>query len=158
YLENSWACLIGAGLATALFAVHPLRTEVVAWASCQPYLPCAMFYMLAVMAYLQAFPEGSSPLTTHHSPLRLLWVVAAWFLFAAALLFKAVAVSLPFVLLILDVYPLRRLGHRPRETDRGQWFGRPARRVWLEKVPFVALSLLFMKIGMAAKNNPEGLG
>src|SRR5262249_47033858 len=53
YFEKSWACLIGAGLAVALFAVHPLRTEVVAWASCQPYLPCAMFYMLAVMAYLR---------------------------------------------------------------------------------------------------------
>ena len=49
---------LGAGLAVALFAVHPLRTEVVAWASCQPYLPCALFSMLAVLAYLRAFPAG----------------------------------------------------------------------------------------------------
>ena len=38
--EAPAALILGAGLAVALFAVHPLRTEVVAWASCQPYLPC----------------------------------------------------------------------------------------------------------------------
>jgi Flp pilus assembly protein TadD len=166
YFENSWACLIGAGMATALFAVHPLRTEVVAGATFQPYLPCAMFYMLAVMAYLRAFPVALTPgpppirgegptlgtLTQPRSP-QLVWLVAAWFLFAAGLLSKAVAVSLPFILLILDVYPLRRLG-----GSRGQWLGRAARRVWLEKVPFAALSLLFMKIAIAARSDPEGLG
>ncbi len=40
-LESPWACFVSAGLATALFAVHPLRVEPVAWLSCQPYLPCA---------------------------------------------------------------------------------------------------------------------
>ncbi len=99
-LESPWTCSLSAGLATALFAVHPLRVEAVAWASCQPYLPCALFSMLSVLAYLRAFPKDSSP--------RWSWLVGSFFLFVAALLFKAVAVSLPAVLLILDVYPLRR--------------------------------------------------
>ena len=60
-LESPWTCSVGAGLATALFAVHPLRVEAVAWASCQPYLPCVLFSMLAVLAYLRAFPIGFIP-------------------------------------------------------------------------------------------------
>jgi Flp pilus assembly protein TadD len=128
------AVVLGAALAVALFAVHPLRTEVVAWASCQPYLPCALFAMLAVLAYLRAFPAGAAA--------RRGWLMAALGLFVAALLSKAVAVSLPAVFLILDVYPLRRLGGGP-----GRWFGREVRAVWWEKIPFVVLSLIF--IGLA---------
>lgn len=44
---------LGVAAAALLFAVHPLRVEVVAWVSCQPYLPCAFFTMLAVLAYLR---------------------------------------------------------------------------------------------------------
>ena len=60
---------------------------------------------------------GSSP--------RWGWLAGSFLLFVAALLFNAVAVSLPAVLLILDVYPLRRFGDGP-----GRWFGLAARRAW----------------------------
>src|SRR5262249_31530433 len=73
---------IAAALASALFALHPLRTEVVAWASCQPYLPCVLFCLLSVLAYLRA----------HDGPARRRWLLASWALYAAALLGKAVAV------------------------------------------------------------------
>ena len=137
-LESPWTCSLSAGLATALFAVHPLRVEAVAWASCQPYLPCILFSMLSVLAYLRAFRTDSSP--------RWGWLAGSFLLFVAAMLFKAVAVSLPAVLLILDVYPLRRF---PDET--GRWLGASARRALLEKVPFVMTSLLFMGLAIAAK-------
>ncbi len=130
--------LLSAGLATALFAVHPLRVEAVAWVSCQPYLPCSLFSMLSVLAYLRAFPTDSSP--------RRGWLVGSFVLFVAALLFKAVAMSLPAVLLILDVYPLRRF-----EDGTGRWFGASARRALLEKVPFVATSLFFVCLAVSAK-------
>ncbi len=109
-LESPWTCSLSAGLATALFALHPLRVEAVAWASSQPYLPCALFSMLAVLSYLRAFWASSSP--------RRGWLAGSFVLFVVALLFKALAVSLPAVLLILDVYPLRRLGDGTR-----RWFG-----------------------------------
>jgi tetratricopeptide (TPR) repeat protein len=137
-LKSPWACSLGAGLATALFAVHPLRVEVVAWASCQPYLPCALFCMLAVLAYLAAFQIDSSP--------KWGWLVVSFSLFVAALLFHAAAVSLPVVLLILDVYPLRRFGE-----GQGRWFTLAARRVWLEKVPIVITSLVFMGVAIASR-------
>ena len=76
----------------------------------------------------------------------------SFLLFVAALLFKAVAVSLPAVLLILDVYPLRRFG-----DGAGRWFGPSARRVLLEKVPFVMMSLVFMGLAIAARSAVTGL-
>ncbi len=143
-LGSPWTCPLAAGLATALFAVHPLRVEAVAWASCQPYLPCTLFSMLAVLAYLQAFATGPAP--------RWGWLAGSFVLFVAALLSKAPAVSLPAVLLILDVYPLRRLGDGP-----GRWFGPSVRTVWWEKVPFVLLSLVFMGLAVAAKKQFDSL-
>jgi tetratricopeptide (TPR) repeat protein len=137
-LQRPWTCALGAGLATALFAVHPLRVETVAWASCQPYLPCALFFMLAVLTYLRAFPSDYPP--------RRAWLVGAFVLFVAALLSKAVAVSLPAVLLILDVYPLRRFGDGP-----GRWSGPSVRKAVWEKVPFVLVSLVFMGLALAAR-------
>jgi tetratricopeptide (TPR) repeat protein len=143
---NTWSCYLAAGLATALFAVHPLRVEVVAWVSCQPYLPCTLFSMLAVLAYLQAARTGDAA--------RRGWLATSLVLFGAALLSKAVAVSLPAVLLILDFYPLRRLGGG---RGMGRWFGQAARKVWLEKVPFVLLSLVFVVIAIAAKQHLHSL-
>jgi tetratricopeptide (TPR) repeat protein len=110
----------------------------VAWASCQPYLPCALFCMLAVLTYLAAFSIGSSP--------RWGCLVGSFALFVAALLSHAVAVSLPVVLLILDIYPLRRFG-----AVRGSWSTSAAQDVWREKVPFVIMSILFTVLAIAAR-------
>jgi hypothetical protein len=89
------AFAVSCGLAVALFAVHPLRTEVVAWVSCQTYLPCALFALLTVLAYLRACRPGPSR--------RAAWLIGALLLFSAALLSKAPAVTLPAVLLLLDI-------------------------------------------------------
>ena len=137
-LDSPWICPLSAGLATALFAVHPLRVEVAAWATCQPYLPCALFSMLAVLAYLRAFSVDSIP--------RWGWLAGSFLLFAASLLFYPVPVTLPVVLLILDVYPLRRF-----PDENGRWFGASARRALWEKVPFLMMSLLFMGLTIAAR-------
>jgi hypothetical protein len=125
-----------AALAATLFAVHPLRTEVVAWTSSQAYLPCALFVMLSLLAYLGAHAA--------HQPVRLGWLAASFGLCAVALLFKASAVSLPVLLAILDVYPLRRFGP-------GRWHGPEALRAVLEKLPFAALSLVFLVLAVQAR-------
>jgi tetratricopeptide (TPR) repeat protein len=133
----------GAALATALFAVHPLRVEVVAWASSQPYLPCVFFCLLSVRTYLRACAQ-----TDGRQHLKLL--VVCWALFLAALLCKALAVPLPFLLLVLDVYPLRRLGTGPTPSA-----GPAARAVWLEKLPFLIVSALFAVIAYRARLSLE---
>jgi protein O-mannosyl-transferase len=139
-VTNPTGVVLGSALAVALFIVHPMRVEVVAWASGQPYLPCAALAVAAVLVYLRAADAPPSR--------GALGLIGAWILFALALLFKAAAVPLPAVLLVLDYYPLRRLGGGP-----GRWLGPPARRVWAEKVPFIALSLIFAALAVHAKRD-----
>jgi protein O-mannosyl-transferase len=141
---NPTGVVLGSALAVGLFVAHPLRVEVVAWASCQPYLPCIALAVLAAWVYLCA--ADASPRR------RAAGLTGAWVLCALALLFKATAVALPAVLLVLDYYPLRRLGGGP-----GRWFGPPARRVWAEKVPFFALSMVFAALAVRAKESNHSL-
>ena len=120
---------LSAFLAALLFAVHPLRVESTVWVSCQPYTVCALFYLLTIHFYLRAR-------TTGPRRRRNRWNLAPVLMCcAAALLSKAPAVSLPAVLLVLDVYPLRRLG------GSAGWWTPAAHRVWLEKLPFFVLAL-----------------
>ena len=97
------ALRIGAVGAALLFAVHPLRVESVVWITERRDVVSGFFYMLTVLAYLRAV-EGRL------AGMRLggrYWLSLGCF--AAAVLSKSMVVSLPAVLLILDVYPLRRL-------------------------------------------------
>lgn len=113
----------GAAVAALFFAVHPLRAESVAWATERRDVLSGALFLASVLLYLRA-AEG-----TDRSRRRLL--AGAVVAFAAALLSKAIVMTLPVLLVILDVYPLRRLSIDPRE-----WRGAAARRVLLEKVPF----------------------
>src|SRR5262249_9641837 len=69
-----------------------------------------------------------------HALWRRRWYWLAVACAALALLSKPMAVSLPVVLLVLDVYPLARLG------GRSGWLGSRPRSAWIDKVPFVLLS------------------
>ena len=106
--ERPDSLLIAAGLATALFCVHPLRTEAVVWLSAQPYLPSVLCMIAGVGAYLESQEPQRAPRSAR------LWLGASFVLGAAAMLFKAVAVTFPLGLLVLDVYPLQSL-----ELDAG---------------------------------------
>ena len=123
--ERDHALTFSAGLAALLFAVHPLRVESVAWVTERRDLLSGFFYLLTLLAFLRSC-ERSERSRWHY------WLSVA--LFGCALLSKSMAVSLPAVLLILDVYPLRRLG------GSIGWWTKPARRIYLEKVPFVLLA------------------
>ncbi len=89
-------------IVAALFAVHPLHVESVAWISERKDLLCAFFTLLTLLAYSRwaAPPPGQKPAKLAYL-MSLLW-------FAAALMSKPMAVTLPFVLLLLDIWPLHR--------------------------------------------------
>lgn len=88
-------------LVAALFAIHPLHVESVAWIAERKDVLCGLFWILALGAYAR---YAERPSWTCYAA-----VFVAVFL---ALASKAMAVTLPFVLLLLDVWPLRRFGDR----------------------------------------------
>jgi Flp pilus assembly protein TadD len=98
--ERGAAISLGAAAAALLWALHPLRVESVAWITERRDVLCGFFYLLAVLAYLQG--------ATRKHTLTGRWLVASLVAFAAALGSKAIAMTLPLTLLVLDVYPLRR--------------------------------------------------
>lgn len=130
--------IILTSLGVALVMLHPMRVEVVAWVSCQPYLPCALFYLLALWAYMRAHPPQGA--------VRRGSLAATGLFFLGALLSKAPAVTLPAVLLLFDIWILQRL--------RGAWWTwlrPPGRGVLVEKVLFGLLAVPFALVAIAAK-------
>ena len=133
--------LAAAFVATLLFALHPLRVECVAWATGRRDLLSGFFFLGAILAYLR-FAErrgkdGSSGLG--RLGLSLL-------LFALSLLSKASGVMLPVLLLVLDVYPLRRL-----RTGPNRRFRKAIRDVLLEKAPYFVMAGTFMYLALRAQ-------
>jgi protein O-mannosyl-transferase len=120
------ALSLGAAFAALLFAVHPLRVESVVWVTERKDVLCGFFFLLAVIAYLRAV-DGT---TLRRGCPRRGWMYASLAATAAALLSKAAAMPLPAVLLLLDVYPLRR-------AQALGW-----RRCVLEKLPWAAVAAI----------------
>ena len=99
-MEAPGRIVAASAVAVALYAAHPLRAEVVAWSVCRAYSISALFTTFALLAYLRANEHGRS---------RSAWLAGSAVLYAVAMGFYQLPVALPFVLLILDVYPLNRL-------------------------------------------------
>ena len=80
------------------------------------------------------------------------WLAASAALYVLSLLAKASGITLPLVLLVLDVYPLRRLG-----GGGGKWFGADARRVWMEKLPFFVAAVAAGAVALMAQQKAGAL-
>jgi len=133
-----------AGFAALFFSLHPLRVEAVAWASARNDVVSALFLLLSVLCYLEAAANAEA-LSRYAR-----WLTAAVLFFAVSLLAKGIGMTLPFVLLVLDIYPLRRLKGRPRN-----WFSLKTRRIWWEKVPFLVLGIIAGIIAVRAKQEGQ---
>ncbi len=106
--------------AAALFAMHPLRVESVAWVAERKDVLFTFFGLLALIAYVR-FAAG-----TRH---RWAWFTASCFLYALSLMSKIMLITLPALLLLLDYWPLQRLSAQT-------W-----KRRLLEKLPFLAMAI-----------------
>jgi protein O-mannosyl-transferase len=126
-------------LAAFLFALHPLHVESVAWIAERKDVLSTFFGLLAILAYAR-YAERR----------RLGWYLAAWAAAALSLTAKPMLVTLPFVLLLLDFWPLERASSRVLSA-RG-WG-----RLVTEKIPFVVLSCVSATVTFVAQHEGEAV-
>lgn len=159
--SNLWPSAIIA----ALFGLHPLRVESVAWVAERKDVLSGFFFILTLWAYVrysnarstpqeetQKVPEPESqpspdanlesvtsapPAPVSSEPGPLIWYLITLLLFALGLLSKPMLVTLPCVLLLIDFWPLNRFSKEAGST---------ARALVLEKIPFFLLSAAFSVI------------
>lgn len=134
-----------AGAAGALlFSLHPMQAASVAMSSALNDLAACAFTLGAVAAYLRRFLPGGD---------RLSWLCLSWSLAAAGGLCRWQGVGLPVTLLILDLFPLRRLPAAPLRWFEGKYWP-----VLFEKVPFAAVSFGIALFNSWAKVSQSGYG
>lgn len=123
--------IIAAFFTAAAFAVHPQHVESVAWVAERKDLLCQLFMLLTLLTYVKY--------VTCSEKVKTRWYLGTLGMFALALLSKPMAVTLPAILLLIDMYPLRRTALAPTINQSIQQ--RPLRHLLLEKLPFFALSV-----------------
>jgi tetratricopeptide (TPR) repeat protein len=126
--------------AAALFALHPLHVESVAWVAERKDVLSGLCWALSLLAYLAYVRRPGAR--------RYLLVAAC---FALGLLAKPMVVTLPAVLLLLDFWPLGRWGLPGRSTPRG------AALLLLEKLPLALLAAASSVVTYLAQQSGGGL-
>jgi protein O-mannosyl-transferase len=140
-LKQMTGALWQSAFVATLFAIHPLHVESVAWIAERKDVLSAVFFMLTLAAYARYARAPSAP--------RYLLVAL---LFAFGLMSKPMLVTLPFVLLLLDYWPLGRIGGQKSEV------GSRLPKLITEKIPLFALSAFScMATLFAQKQGPSAI-
>jgi protein O-mannosyl-transferase len=133
----------------ALFAIHPLHVESVAWVSERKDVLSAVFFMLTLAAYVRYARAPS---------LGRYFIVAL--MFTLGLMSKPMLVTVPFVLLLFDYWPLRRFDTVPLLKSRGGivgWLNRRPNYLFLEKTPLLVFSGLSCLVTIRVQDPATGL-
>jgi protein O-mannosyl-transferase len=138
----AWCAALGA----LAWGVHPLRVEAVAWVTDLAYCQALLLLLISLWCYLR-----SNATESQNPARRRLWYWAGVVAFAASMLSYPFAFGYAVVLMVLDVYPLRRFNRGPH-----WWRDIAARRLYLEKVPFALLGGLIL-LTLLGRLNPTGI-
>jgi Tfp pilus assembly protein PilF len=136
----------------ALFAWHPLHVESVAWVAERKDVLSAFFALLALLSYTKAVTGDKGRVASAGDPSAIrhprfppsYWL--AIFFFALGLLSKPMLVTLPFVMLLLDFWPLNRMQNSKFKIQN-------CRRLLLEKIPFFLLTAASCVITVLAQHS-----
>jgi Flp pilus assembly protein TadD len=125
YAGTAWPSFIVA----ALFALHPQHVEPVAWISSRKDVLSTFFWLLAMFAYCKYAVQPN---------IRRYLLVCLWL--ALGLMSKPMVVTAPITLLLLDIWPLKRISFEPSQDARKRYA--IVRQLFNEKIPFLGLSIL----------------
>ncbi len=128
-------------IAAAVFAVHPLNVESVAWAAERKNVLSMLFLLLALWAYQR---YASKPGIARYA--------VVFFLFTCGLMTKPQVITFPFLLLLWDYWPLRRLEFRSTPADPASPQTRSLATLVVEKVPLLALSVASAVVTLAGQS------
>ena len=135
--RSMWASF----LAALLFSIHPLRVESVAWVSERKDVLCALFGLLSIGAYVSYTQRKTI----------VMYCLTGIFLILG-LMSKSMLVTWPFVFLLLDYWPLQRLGEPEIHQKIPDHPSKPSPKlVLLEKIPFVCIAFIFCVIAYQAQ-------
>lgn len=132
-LRRTTNSLPGSGFVAALFALHPLHVESVAWISQRKDVLSTLFWLAALHAY-----------TSYVGRPRVKVYLAVLSLHLMGLMAKPMVATLPFTLLLFDIWPLHRI-----TVTSSQW--RRAVELIVEKLPLVAFSILSLWLTLGAQ-------
>ncbi len=132
----------------AVFAIHPLRVQSVAWVAERKDVLSGVFFMLTLGAYVRYVQQSKA-----QAPVSKVWYGLGLGLFGLGLMCKPTLVTVPFVLLLLDYWPLRRF---PAVAGSRRLLGIPARLI-TEKIPWLGLSAVSCMATLLAEEKTMGL-
>ena len=129
---------VPSAIVAALFSLHPLHVESVAWVSARTDVLSTAFGLMSLLAYV-----------CYVRRMKFVWFAAAWLMMALGLLAKPLLVTLPLLMLLLDYWPLGRCQDLSHPVSGSfKWLGRYRGRcpvgiaLLIEKIPFLVLSLV----------------
>jgi tetratricopeptide (TPR) repeat protein len=149
-LREMTGALWRSAFVAAVFAIHPLHVESVAWVAERKDVLSAVFFMLTLGAYVR---YARAPSIARY--------LAVATLFALGLMSKPMLVSVPFVLLLLDYWPLKRTPPTTSVKSKGEWLAwwerkSLPRRLILEKIPLITLSAISGTVTFLAQRQALG--
>ena len=151
-LNRATGALWRSAFVSGVFAIHPVHVESVAWVSERKDVLSGVFFMLTLLGYVAYSRKRSFG--------RYLVISI---LFALGLMSKPMLVTLPFVLLLLDYWPLNRSPVSPNRTGRQKHVRdstsqpRPMAKLFLEKVPLIILSIATCVVALVTQSETKSV-
>lgn len=132
---------VRSGFVAAFFAIHPLHVESVAWVSERKDVLSTFFVLISMAAYFR-----------YVSRRQIRWLATSLVCYTLSLMAKQMFVTLPFLLLLLDYWPLRRLdtSETPEKVSTGRLAG--------EKLLFFAIAVIFCIIAVVGQTDGHAVG